>query len=111
MRSRTCGSSIKLGLDFSDEGGAGAIGMQVTACAVGQSSASIMAAEIGGKSLEELASIASEIEAWQRGAGSLPQWPKLDLLESVQTYPGRHEAMMLPWKAAIEALSSGASAS
>ncbi len=80
--------------------------MQVSACAVGQSSAAVMARAIRGKKVEELRAVADEIERWLSGEGSLPDWPDFEALDAAQAHIGRHGAIQLPWKAAIEALSS-----
>ena len=106
-RSRTCGSSIKLGLDLDQAGAVTRIGMQVTACAVGQSSAAIMAGAIRSKNVDDLKRATVQIEAWLSGEGSLPDWPDFDALGAARDHPGRHGALQLPWKAALEALSSG----
>jgi len=36
----------------------------------------------------------------------LPDWPGLDAIEAARAFPGRHGAMLLPWQAALAALSS-----
>lgn len=109
-RSRTCGSSIKLGFAVDDQGSVTRVGMQVSACAVGQSSAAILARELRGKDGALVAATLSGIEDWLSGAGPLPDWPDFDALAAAQDHPGRHDALLLPWKAAHQALSSGATA-
>ncbi|MBV7260004.1 iron-sulfur cluster assembly scaffold protein [Erythrobacter crassostreae] len=103
--SRTCGSKIKIGLSVTASQ-TFRVGMQVSACAVGQSSAAILAQGVGAASMDELAIAQQEIEAWLAGAGSLPDWPGFDALAPALPYPGRHEAILLPWRAVTEALSS-----
>ncbi len=109
-RSRTCGSSIKLGIAVDDQGGVARFGMQVSACAVGQSSASILARELRGKDAASIAATLIEIESWLNGEGALPAWPSFDALADVRGHSGRHSALLLPWKAAHQALSSSATA-
>lgn len=105
-RSRTCGSTIKLGLTCDDAGQVSRIGMQVSACAVGQSSAAIMAQGIDGETPESLAGAHAQVDAWLKGDGDLPDWPGFEALEAALPHSGRHEAILLPWRAALLALSS-----
>lgn len=110
-RSKTCGSAIELALETDADGLITRIGMQVTACAVGQSSAAILANAIAGKSQPDIAVTRDEIANWLSGKGSPPDWPDFDTLHAVREYTGRHGALLLPWNAAIDALSSGAGTS
>lgn len=103
--SRTCGSSIKLGLDLDDDGLIERLGLQVSACAVGQSSAAIMAKGIVGSGFSAVDATSGSIKAWLNGDGSLPEFPEMEALESAWPHKGRHETLLLPWKAAREALS------
>lgn len=48
-RSRTCGSAIRLGLALDDAGRIARIGMQVSACAIGQASAMLLAQAAAGR--------------------------------------------------------------
>lgn len=107
-RSKTCGSTLAIGLDMGPDQRVTRIGLQVSACAVGQSSAAILAGGITNKSLAELADTRHAIEAWLAGSGELPDWPRLDAIIGARTHKGRHGALILPWKAAIDALSSPA---
>ena len=35
----------------------------------------------------------------------MPDWPDLEMLAPALPYPGRHGAILLPWRAAADALS------
>lgn len=105
-RSRTCGSTIKLGLALDAQGAVSRIGMQVSACTVGQSSAAILARGINGIDAAGLIGTTKAIDAWLAGSADLPAWPELDALAPAQSHLGRHGALLLPWKAAVQALSS-----
>ncbi|MCK0128377.1 iron-sulfur cluster assembly scaffold protein [Erythrobacter sp. F6033] len=109
-RSRTCGSRVKIGLS-SAEGRISRVGMQVSACAVGQSSAAIFAQGIQDTPISDLTIALGQIERWLSEEGDLPDWPMIDALIPALPYSGRHEAVLLPWRAAIEALSSTGSSS
>ena len=105
-RSRTCGSTVELGADVDASGKVSRIGMQVTACAVGQSSAAIMALALEGKDRDELIKVRRSIEAWLSGKGEMPDWPGFDALGPALPHKGRHGALLLPWIAMTDALSS-----
>lgn len=102
-RSSTCGST--LAISFGDR--FSALGMNVTACAVGQASAAIFARHCEGKTQAEIASSYDALLSWLAGDAPLPDWPDLDLIAPARDYPARHGAILLPWKAALDALSSG----
>lgn len=111
-RSRSCGSVIALGLAL-DETGAGIarIGMRVSACAIGQASAALLAQGARGADTGQVIATADALAAWLAGEGALPAaWPGLAALAPALAHPGRHGALLLPWTAAREALSSGAAA-
>lgn len=104
-RSRSCGSTLRMGLAADDAGRVERIGMRVAACAVGQASAAIFAAAVPGRTAEELMATLAALEAWLAGDSPAPEWPGLTVLAPARAYPGRHGAMLLPWKAALDALS------
>lgn len=101
-RSRTCGSTV----DISLAGGEVIThpGLKVTACAVGQAAAAIFARGSAGKSRDDCAATLSGLRDWLSGVGGLPGWPGLEALVAAREYPGRHEAILLPWRAAMDAL-------
>ena len=109
-RSPTCGSTLTIDLALDEAGRIGRLGMAVRACAVGQASAAIFARAVEGRGTEDLAQSLGQLEAWLAHEGSLPDWPGLAPLEPARAYPARHGAMLLPWKAALAALSSTAPA-
>ncbi|MEM7778923.1 MAG: iron-sulfur cluster assembly scaffold protein [Pseudomonadota bacterium] len=108
-RSRTCGSTLELGVSLDSNGQISRLGMQVTACAVGQSSAALMALASKGKSEADLRETLLAIEEWLGSMGPLPNWPGFDALEPALPHKARHGALLLPWKAMQQALSSQAS--
>lgn len=117
-RSRTCGSTMEIGVDLDAAGCVARLGLQVSACAVGQSSAAIMAAGAKGRSAEEFIAAREAIAAWL-SAGSaggeggeddpaLPDWPGLDALKPAREHKGRHGALLLAWDSVTQALSTQA---
>jgi NifU-like protein involved in Fe-S cluster formation len=109
-RSPSCGSTLSLTLETDDRGAISAIGMRVSACAIGQASAAVFAEHALGCNAEEIASSLAEMETWMAGEGALPGWPDLEVIAPARDFPGRHGAMLLSWKAALAALSKAEAA-
>lgn len=105
-RSRSCGSRLRLVCSLRSDGTIERLGLEVTACAVGQAAAAIFAAEAAGKSLADIQRALTGIEAWLESSDAVPAWPRIDRLSAARAFPGRHGAILLPWKAAVEALSN-----
>ncbi len=103
-RSRTCGSTVALSCSRDAEDGLTTLGMRLTACAVGQAAGAIFAQASPGKTLAELEAASNVIGHWLAG-GSQPEWPRIEALAPALPYPARHEAILLPWRAACDALS------
>lgn len=110
-RSRTCGSAIKLGLELDANGLIKRVGMQVSACAIGQSSAAIFAAHATGRDNASIIRTEETIKVWLERDGPMPDWPDFDALAAAKDHPARHGALLLVWKAAREALSSSEASS
>jgi NifU-like protein involved in Fe-S cluster formation len=107
-RSALCGSTVDLGLELDDAGRIGQIGMLVRACAIGQASAALFAKAAQGRDPAGIGDTLAQLDAWLKEAGPQPDWPGIGLLDAARTYPARHGAILLPWQAAREALSSAA---
>lgn len=107
-RARTCGSVIALGLGLDDAGRIVTIGMRVSACAIGQASAALLARGAVGADVARIDETLGRLEAWLSGIGTLPDWPGLEALAPARHHPGRHGALLLPWTTARMALSSPA---
>jgi NifU-like protein involved in Fe-S cluster formation len=109
-RSPTCGSTLAMDVALDDAGQVEKLGLRVHACAVGQAAAAIFAHHAHGRSANELGEALAQLEAWLAHDRELPDWPGLAPLVPARGYPARHGAMLLPWKAALAALSSTAPA-
>lgn len=101
-RSRTCGSTIDLSSTHSDL--ITDVGMKVAACAVGQAAATIFARNSHGLDSPGCRNALAEIGDWLNGTGGLPTWPDFEAIAAARDFPGRHEAIQLPWRAALDAL-------
>ncbi|MBA4766885.1 MAG: iron-sulfur cluster assembly scaffold protein [Porphyrobacter sp.] len=106
-RSRSCGSVIALGLGLDETGRIAQIGMQVSACAIGQASAALLAQGVSGRDAGAVDAAAAALAQWLAGEGALPDWPGIAALAPARDHPGRHGALLLPWTAARTALSQG----
>lgn len=104
-RSPSCGSSLDIGLATHAHGRIEQVGLRSHACAIGQAAAAIFAAAAPGHDRAALAAAAQEIAAWLAGS-ALPSWPGFARIAPAAAYPARHGAILLPWKAALSALSS-----
>jgi NifU-like protein involved in Fe-S cluster formation len=102
-RSPTCGSRVIA--DVRMEGGSLAeLGLDVKACALGQASAALMAAQAVGMTVSELEKARDRLAAYLAGEGDdLEFWPGLSILAPARAYPARHASIRLSFEAVAEA--------
>lgn len=105
VRAPLCGSRIQLDLDCDAAGRVTRVGMKVEACALGQAAATLFARHAGHSSLAQIGATRTAIAAWFSGAEEAPDWPGFALLAAARDFPARHGAILLPFDAAIKALS------
>ena len=110
LRSRTCGSSVRIGLALRGEEQIDTVGLQSAACAVGQSAAAIFAGDAMGRTSADIDRAIDELEGWLSGSADKPTWARIEQLAPAIPHRGRHEAILLPWRAARAALSNPAAA-
>ncbi|WP_428333926.1 iron-sulfur cluster assembly scaffold protein [Novosphingobium sp.] len=107
-RSRTCGSTLTMGLTLDASGRVSAIGIRAHACAIGQASASAFARGATGQTRDDISRARAELGAWLAGEGDLAtlaaQWPDIAIIAHARALSSRHGAIMLAWDAALEAL-------
>lgn len=103
--SRVCGSRIVVGIS-EDAGRIAEIGARVSACAIGQAAAALFLRSARGLGHVEIAAALAELETWLAGDEALPKWPGISSLDGARPFPARHAAILLPWKAALAALSN-----
>ena len=102
-RSPICGSRVTVDVGIDDGGRVSEVGLLVRACALGQASASLLAADILGKPPEELTAARDALTAWLSGEGDIPDWPGLRVFEPALTYTAHHPSIRLAFEAAAEA--------
>ena len=102
-RSPTCGSRVTA--DVRMEGGKLVeLGLDVKACALGQASAALMAAQAIGLTAAELETARDKLTAYLAGEGDdLNFWPGLTVLAPARGYPARHASIRLSFEAVAEA--------
>lgn len=105
-RSATCGSRLDLALACGTDGRITGIGAKAQSCAIGQASAAIFAKGAMGQDAAGIAAALAEIRRWLQGGGDLPGWPGLGAITAARDFAARHGAIILPWQAALQALSS-----
>ena len=102
-RSPICGSRVTVDVGVDDDGRVSEVGLLVRACALGQASSSLLAAQILGKTPEQLADARDALTAWLAGEGVMPDWPGIGVFEPALTYSARHPSIRLAFEAAAEA--------
>lgn len=102
-RSPVCGSRVTVDVDLDADGRVGAVGLMVRACALGQASSSLLAAEVLGRSPEELAAARDALTGWLAGGEAAPGWPGLELFGPARAHTARHASIRLAFEAAAEA--------
>lgn len=105
--SRVCGSVIEVDVVVTD-GVITAYGHDVSACALGQTSAAIVAREIVGTSADDFAELAEQVRDMLKHHGAPPtgKWADFAYLEPVRDFPARHASTMLVFDAVNAALAS-----
>lgn len=102
-RSPTCGSRVTADVRMAD-GRVAELGLEVRACALGQASAALMAAQAIGMSADELADARDRLAAYLSGKSeALDFWPGLAVLAPARGYPARHASIRLGFEAVAEA--------
>ena len=103
--SKLCGSRIIVDVKVED-GRITDFAQEVSACALGQASASVLGAHVIGASLDELETTRDAFRAMLKVGGPAPEgrFADLALLEPVKDYPARHTSTMLAFEAVTEAV-------
>lgn len=103
-RSPLCGSTVTVDLDVED-GKVAAFGQNVKACALGQASASVLGAQVIGRTREELAKARDQLEAMLKKGGPVPEAPfeGYEALLPAKDFKNRHASIMLALNATLAA--------
>lgn len=78
----------------------------VKACALGQTSSSVMAQNAIGSTADEIQDVANTMRAMLKEGGRAPtgRWQDLEVLEPVKDYKSRHASVMLTFDAVLKAM-------
>lgn len=103
--SRVCGSVIEVDVKVRD-GVIVGYGHDISACALGQTSAAVVAREIVGTPVADFRGLAGQMHAMLKQNGPPPagKWSDLAYLEPVREFRARHMSTLLVFDAVVEAL-------
>lgn len=106
-----CGSRITVDLNLDAQGRVSAYGQQVRACALGQAAASILGQHIVGQDAATLRQLVGVMRAMLKENGPPPgadfaggAFSDLEVLVPVRDHKARHNAVLLPFEAAVKAI-------
>ena len=104
-RSPLCGSTVTVDVVMDGERIAD-FAQDVKACALGQSSASVLGARAIGRTRAEIAQGRDQLEAMLKQGGPAPAAPfeELSVLEPARDYKNRHASILLAWDATLAAI-------
>ena len=104
-RSPLCGSTVTVDVRLEDGRVAG-FGQDVKACALGQSSASVLGTHVIGRTREEIERGRDQLRALIKEGGPTPDAPfdDLEVLRPARDYKNRHASIMLAWEATLAAM-------
>lgn len=103
-RSPLCGSTVTVDVTLED-GKVSAFGQDVKACALGQAAASVVGANVIGRSPAEILTARDQLKAMLKSEAEPPQAPfdGLKVLLPARDYKNRHASIMLTLDALVEA--------
>jgi NifU-like protein involved in Fe-S cluster formation len=108
-RSPLCGSTVTVDVVL-DGNRIAEFAQDVKACALGQSSASVLGSQAIGRTREEIAAGRDQLEAMLKKGGPAPDAPfeELGVLEPARDYKNRHASILLAWDATLAAIDQAA---
>lgn len=104
-RSPLCGSTVTVDLR-SENGRISDFAQDVKACALGQAAASVLGANVIGRSREEIERGRDQLAAMLRENGPVPEAPfeALEALMPARSFTNRHASILLAFEATAEAM-------
>ena len=107
-RSPTCGSTVRVEVHLDETGRVLTLSQKVQACAFGQASAALLAANASGRTRDEVGQALRELSGWLEGARDDPgDWKGLAALAPARARRSRHGAILLPFRALASAMKAG----
>ncbi|HSF96308.1 MAG TPA: iron-sulfur cluster assembly scaffold protein [Thermohalobaculum sp.] len=104
-RSPLCGSTVTVDVNVED-GRIKDFAQDVKACALGQSSASVLGAHAIGRTRAEIEAARDQLKAMIKEDGPVPDAPfeELEVLLPARDYKNRHASILLAWEATLAAM-------
>ncbi len=104
-RSPLCGSTVEVDVKVENDV-ITAYGQDVKACALGQTSASVLGAHVIGRSRQDLTKARDQLFAMLKNDGPVPDAPfnDLEVLLPAKEYSNRHASIMLALEATLQAM-------
>ncbi len=108
-RSPLCGSTVTVDVTLVGTGADGRIAdfaQDVKACALGQSSASVLGAHAIGRTRAEIEAARAQLKVMIKEDGPVPETPfqELEVLRPARDYKNRHASILLAWEATLAAM-------
>ncbi|MGR3486159.1 MAG: iron-sulfur cluster assembly scaffold protein [Paracoccaceae bacterium] len=105
-RSPLCGSTVTVDVALDEGGRLAAFAQDVKACALGQASASVLGAQVEGRTLAEVEAGRDALRAMLAEGAPVPPapWDGLEALEPARDYRNRHASILLAWVATAKAM-------
>ncbi|MEO0959422.1 MAG: iron-sulfur cluster assembly scaffold protein [Pseudomonadota bacterium] len=105
-RSPLCGSTVTVDVTLDGAGRVSEFAQDVKACALGQSSASVLGQTVIGRDRSEIAAGRDALHAMLKSGGDAPTTPfdGLEALLPARDYKNRHASIMLAWDATLDAI-------
>ena len=104
--SRICGSTVRVDVNLSEDGNTvEAIAVDPKACALGQAAASVVGANVIGRSRAEIDAARDALKEMLKQDGPTPPAPfdGLEVLRPARDYKNRHASILLALEATAEA--------
>ncbi len=104
-RSPMCGSTVTVDVRVKD-GRVTAFGQDVKSCALGQAAASILGAQVIGRTLPEIEATRDAVTAMLKSGGPAPAAPfaGFEVLIPARDYKNRHASILLALEATVDAM-------
>lgn len=107
LRSQTCGSRISTDVQLDSDRRVEALSQDVHACAFGQASAALLEHHAIGCDQADVNEALQALARWLAlDDEEIGTWPGLDALAPARRRPGRHGAILLPFRALLAAIES-----
>ena len=107
VRSPTCGSRISLSVQLDDRRRVERLSMKIHACAFGQASAALVERHSCGRTHNDVSQALLALSHWlaaDQDSREEEAWPGITVLEPARSRKGRHGAILLPFRALLQAM-------